>query len=79
MLNDSCGCSLSRSSGSFRRLWLLVPCPAYLAALQLTTLGVPITKIIDSKVLDMMSNDKDAENKADEGEVEEADPADVEE
>ena len=44
-----------------------------------TTLGVPITKIIDSEVLDMMSDDEDAENKADEGDVEEADLADVEE
>ena len=44
-----------------------------------TTLGVPITKIVDSKVLDMMSDDEDAKNEADEGDVEEADPADMEE
>ena len=30
-----------------------------------TTLGVPITKIVDSKVLDMMSDDEDAKNKVD--------------
>ena len=44
-----------------------------------TTLGVPITKIVDSEVLDMMSDNEDAKNKADEGDVKEADPADVEE
>ena len=44
-----------------------------------TTLGVPITKIVDSEVLDMMSDDEDAESEVDEGDVEEADPADVEE
>ena len=44
-----------------------------------TTLGVPITKIVDSKVLDMMRNDEDAKNNADKGDAEEADLADVEE
>ena len=44
-----------------------------------TTLGVPITKIVDSEVLDMMSDDEDTENKADEGDVDEADLADAEE
>ena len=33
----------------------------------------------NSEVLDMMSDDEDAENEADEGDVEEADLADVEE
>ena len=44
-----------------------------------TTLGVPITKIVDSEVLDMMSDNEDAKNEADEGDVEEADLAVTEE
>ena len=36
------------------------------------TLGVSITKIVDSKVLEMMSSDEDAKNKADKGDVNEA-------
>ena len=44
-----------------------------------TTLGVLITKIVDSEVLGVMSDDKDAKIKANEGDVDEADPTDVEE
>ena len=44
-----------------------------------TTLSVPINKIIDSEVLDVMSDDKDAKSEADEGDVEEANLVDVEE
>ena len=68
---------LAELDGAVSMLWYGAFC--LIPYIPRTTLGVLITKIVDSKVLDMMSNNKDAKNEADEGDVKEVDPTDVEE